>query len=79
MEYEIIIKAREPYNVKETKYEADDGKRYVSTYHIPESVKYTAKEYETGEVAYKEKVVYSQKVTELEMYEVIKAVNLSSA
>ena len=74
-EYEIIIKKRVPYMVKKTAYEGTDGKRYYSTYGIPEGVEYKEITYETGEISHNEKEVYSQKQVDLDLTAVIKAVN----
>lgn len=73
--YRVIIKKVEEYNVKSYRYEGTDGKRYNSTYGVPEGVEYKKVEYETGETAVNEIEVFDQNVDELDVTEVIKAVN----
>ena len=76
MEYEIIVKKRTPYAVKETVYEAEDGKRYYSSYNEKlKDQKYKQKEYKTGATGFSETELYSQKVDSLDLATVIKAIN----
>lgn len=75
MEYEITIKEREAYKVKNVQYEGNDGKVYTSSYDLPEGVKVKKVEYENGATSYDEKTILTQKVEELDVNAVIKAIN----
>lgn len=59
------------------KYEAEDGKRYSSSYSIPEGVKWKKVKVETGEVGRNTEEVYSQVIQEdeFDLKTVIEAVN----
>ncbi len=75
MEYRITIRAMEPYKKTSYKYEGSDGKRYLSEYAVPQGVTATSKEFETGEVGYTERDIFSQTVDGLDIEAVIKAAN----
>lgn len=75
MKYIITIQTVAPYNVKEEKIEAADGKQYNSAYLVPKEVAYKRVSYETGEVAHTTETVYTQEVEGLEIKDVIKAIN----
>jgi hypothetical protein len=73
--YSIKITKRTEYPEKEHVYEGTDGKRYESTYGVPDGVKYKKVEVETGLILEREDTVYSQQFTAEDLTEIIKAVN----
>lgn len=75
MRYKIIVKELKEYSVTKTVYEGEDGKRYVSTYGMPENLKYETKKVETGETGYTDREAYTQEVDDLSLKAVIEAVN----
>jgi hypothetical protein len=75
MSYKITIEEKTPYNVKSTRYEASDGKRYTSTYGIPADLEYKTVEIETGAIDYNSKTVFMQEIDEINLGEIIMAIN----
>lgn len=75
MKYKINIEEVTEYSETKTAYEATDGKRYFSTFAVPDGVKYEVKEYKTGAMLQKEREVYSQEVELPDITDVIKAAN----
>ena len=73
--FRVTIEEKIPYNVKTTKYEAADGKRYSSMYNIADGVEYKTVEIETGEINHNTRQVLVQEVDSLDLANVIKAIN----
>lgn len=75
--FKITIEKIVPYMVKSNRYEASDGKRYQSTYSIPDKVSYKTVPIETGEVSVNREEVFMQVVeeSEFELDEIVKTVN----
>lgn len=75
MKYKITIEEITQYNVKESVYEAEDGKRYFSTYKIPDGMKFTEKYKETGAVQDRTKTIFTQEVELEDITPIIVAAN----
>lgn len=75
MKYKITIESFTPYKITSTHYEGTDGKVYDSSYGLPEGVKVGRKEIETGEIGYSKREIFTQEQEDLELVEVIKAIN----
>lgn len=73
--YRIAVTEITEYPETATWYEATDGKRYGSTYGIPEGAKYDRKDYKTGKMLTNEREVYSQDFDGGNLEAIIKAVN----
>ncbi len=73
--FKITVEDTTEYPEMQTAYEADDGKRYFSTYQIPKDVKYKEKEYPTGAILKKSREVYVQDFVANDLNDIIKAVN----
>ena len=61
--------------MKTNRYEAADGKRYVSTYNIPQKTEYKEVQIVTGETAFTTSEVYTQELDDLSLEAIIKAAN----
>ena len=73
--YRVIIKEVTEYDVENYRIEAEDGKKYSTEYSVPEGINFKRVQYKTGEKEVNEKTVYDQTTDELDVVEVIKAVN----
>lgn len=75
MKYKIRIEEVTDYKKTTVQYEAADGKRYTSTYSVPDRVEYKEVTMETGETGYATRTVYEQEYEADSLVQVIKAVN----
>lgn len=75
--FKITIEKIEPYYEETTVYDGTDGKRYTSTWGLPEGVKYSNVKIKTGKIAVNSSEVYMQVVAEdaLDLDAVITAIN----
>lgn len=75
MRYKVTIEELSPYAVKSSRVEAADGKRYSSTYLVPEGVEYKQVAFETGATDYNKRDVFMQEVEDMDLTKVIQAIN----
>lgn len=73
--YKITVEELKEYPETDTRYEGNDGKNYSSTYNVPEGVKYKRVEVPTGKLLVRERQVYTQEFEDLDLTEVVNAVN----
>ena len=78
MKYKITVEEVVEYPEMQTVYEANDGKRYFSSYSKPiaeKTVEYKQKEYPTGKMLERTTEVYVQHFEAVDLNAVIKAAN----
>lgn len=75
MTYKITIEQVDEYQEMQTVYEASDGKRYFSTYNIPDTLTYKTKQYTTGAIITKKREIYVQEFVATDLVGIIKAAN----
>lgn len=73
--YKITVEELTEYPETTLKYETSDGKRYVSTYQIPDGVNYKEVTIPTGAMLKKHREVYTQEIELDSLDGLIKAAN----